>query len=174
MQKIIQSTALLGLPIQLQLMFDTTSNLKFSNVFIFTRLQRFSPTFLIIILCTLGIIIMTITIPESDAGPEFHSTIFGSSSSLLRNVLRRFTETLAWAKLEMSVGSVARGNRSTLKRERATKALSAVSRSFGLLRFTREYVANVTRATCDFECEVVNSFYRARGKKDFFSPRNGH
>ena len=82
------------------------------------------------------IVIMVIIIPEAE--PGFQSTIFGSSSSLLRNVLRRFTETLAWAKLEMSVGKVARGNCRTLKRERATKALSAVSRSFGLLRFTRE------------------------------------
>ena len=79
---------------------------------------------------------MVITIPA--AGPGFQSTIFGSSSSLLRKLLRRFTETLAWARLEMSVGNVARGNCKTLKRERATKALSAVSRWLGLLRFTRE------------------------------------
>jgi propanediol dehydratase large subunit len=56
----------------------------------------------------------------------------------------------------MSVGSVARGNLRTLKRERATKALSAVRRSLGLLRFTREKVANVTRATCNFEQNYVH------------------
>ena len=47
-------------------------------------------------------------------------------------------ETLAWTRLEMRVGKVARGKRRTLKRERATKALSAVRRWSGLWRLTRE------------------------------------
>ena len=49
--------------------------------------------------------------------------------------------------LDMSMGSIERGKRRMLKRERATKALSAVRRSSGLLRFTSAYVANVARAT---------------------------
>ena len=48
----------------------------------------------------------------------------------------------------MSMGSIARGNRKILKRERATKALSAVSCSSGLFRLARENVPNVTTATC--------------------------
>ena len=42
-------------------------------------------------------------------------------------------ETLAWTVLEMRKGSIVMGNWSRLKRERATKALSAVSCSSGLL-----------------------------------------
>ena len=85
-------------------------------------------------------------VPEA-GGCIDQSTILGSSSSFLRKFLRRFTETLAWTTLDMSMGSIERGKRRMLKRERATKALSAVSRSSGLLRFTRTYVANVARAT---------------------------
>ena len=36
-----------------------------------------------------------------------------------------------------------------LKRERATKALSAVSRSSGLFRLAKEYVVNVASVTCN-------------------------
>lgn len=85
-----------------------------------------------------------------EAGSWRHLTLFGVSSLLFRKSLRRFKETLAWTKLEIRVGRVARGNRRTLKRERATNALSAVRRSLGLLMLTREKVAKVTRATCSF------------------------
>ena len=64
-------------------------------------------------------------IPEDGSGS--HSTIFGSNSSFLRNLLRRLTETLACTVLEMRNGSIVIGNWSRLKRERATNALSAVS-----------------------------------------------
>ena len=76
-------------------------------------------------------------LPES-GGSVVQLTMFGLISSFFRKFLSRFTETLAWTKLEMSMGSMARGKRKMLKRERATNALSAVSRSAGLLRLTRE------------------------------------
>ena len=75
-----------------------------------------------------------VMLPE--AGLDFQSTIFGSSSSLLRKVLRRFTETLAWTKFAITTGNVRIGYSKTSKRERVTKALSAVSCSSGLLRLT--------------------------------------
>ena len=64
-------------------------------------------------------------VPE--VGSKFHSTRFGSNSSFLRKVLRRFTETRACTNIEMNSGSMVRGNCRMLKRERDTKALSAVS-----------------------------------------------
>ena len=87
-----------------------------------------------------------IILPEA-GGCNDQSTIFGSSSSFLRKFLSRFTETLAWTMLDMSMGSMERGNRRMLKRERATKALSAVSCLSGLFLLTKEYVANVARET---------------------------
>ena len=80
---------------------------------------------------------MLSNLPEA-GGSVDQLTMFGSSSSFLRKFLRRLTETLAWTKFDMSVGSIDRGKRRMLKRERATNALSAVRRSFGLLRLTRE------------------------------------
>ena len=52
----------------------------------------------------------------------------------------------------MSMGSMERGKRRMLKRERATNAFSAVSRLFGSLRLTRAYVAKVARDTCERVC----------------------
>ena len=69
------------------------------------------------------------------AGRSNLSTVFGSSSSTVRNLLRRLIDTLTWTTLEMSVGSTLSGLSRRLKRERATKALSAVRRSSGLLRW---------------------------------------
>ena len=64
--------------------------------------------------------------------------IVGSNSSFLRKLEIRLTETAVWTKLEIRMGSIASGNRKTSKRARATKALSAVSLSAGLLILTRE------------------------------------
>ena len=49
-----------------------------------------------------------LAIPEGGSGS--HSTIFGSNSSFLRKLLRRFTETLACTVLEMRNGSIVMGN----------------------------------------------------------------
>ena len=48
---------------------------------------------------------------------------------------------------------MARGNRKMLKRERATKALSAVNRSSGLFRLAKEYVVNVASVTYNLAME---------------------
>ena len=55
------------------------------------------------------------------------------------------------------MGSMERGKRRMLKRERATKALSAVSLSLGSVEslFTSANVANVARATCVYVAELV-------------------
>ena len=49
------------------------------------------------------------------------------------------------------MGSIERGKRRMLNRDRATKALSAVSLSFGSVEFlfTSTNVANVASATCN-------------------------
>ena len=102
----------------------------------------------------------TETLPSRSAGSNFQSTIFGSNSSFLRKLPSRFTETLAWIMLDMSMGSIARGNRKMLKRESATKALSAVSRSSGLFRLAKEYVVNVASVTCKFSSGIYQSSHK--------------
>ena len=65
-----------------------------------------------------------ICVPEE--GLSYLSTEFGSSSSALRNLCSRVIDTLTCTTLDMRVGSMLRGLRRRLKRERATNALSAV------------------------------------------------
>ena len=83
-----------------------------------------------------------IIIPEEDL--SHLSTEFGSNSSALRNLWSRVMDTLTCTTLEMRVGNMLRGLRRRLKRERATKALSAV-RCWSVLM--NEKVTNVPRAT---------------------------